>query len=92
MNTVAPAFHGAKKQLQACLAHPGEEMFRCTSPGCKPSQYIVDRWPTGYETVRVQHQLRLGGRARGEIQQQRVVGRGRAIRHERRMQPRSNSA
>src|SRR5258705_13352188 len=27
-NTVAPAFQGAKKQLQACLAQPGEEMFR----------------------------------------------------------------
>src|SRR5947208_17029601 len=27
-NTVAPAFHGAKKQLQACLAQPGDEMLR----------------------------------------------------------------
>ena len=26
---------------------PGEEMFRWTSPGCKPSQYMVERWPTG---------------------------------------------
>jgi len=26
-NTQAPAFQGAKKQLQACLAQPGEEMF-----------------------------------------------------------------
>src|SRR3981189_2880060 len=47
-NTVAPAFHGAKKQLQACLAQPGEEMFRWISPGCSPSQYIVERPPTGY--------------------------------------------
>ena len=46
-NTVAPAFHGAKKQLQACLAQPGEEIFRCTSPGCSPSQNIVDSAPTG---------------------------------------------
>ena len=46
-NTVAPAFHGEKKQLQACLAQPGEEMLRWTSPGCRPSQYIVERWPTG---------------------------------------------
>src|ERR1700744_6786460 len=46
-NTVAPAFHGAKKQLQACLAHPGEEMLRWMSPGCKPSQNIVDNAPTG---------------------------------------------
>src|SRR5690242_588445 len=46
-NTVAPAFQGAKKQLQACLAQPGEEMFRCTSPGCSPSQNIVDNAPTG---------------------------------------------
>src|ERR1700761_7110163 len=47
MKMVAPAFQGAKKQLQACLAQPGEEMLRCTSPGCKPSQYIVDSAPTG---------------------------------------------
>jgi hypothetical protein len=45
--TVASAIHGAKKQDHACLAHPGDEMFRCTSPGCSPSQYIVDRCPTG---------------------------------------------
>jgi len=32
------AFLGAKKQLQACLAQPGDEMFRCTSPGCSPNQ------------------------------------------------------
>src|SRR5215468_11684426 len=47
MKIVAPAFQGAKKQLQACLAQPGEEMLRCTSPGCSPSQYIVDSAPTG---------------------------------------------
>src|SRR5260370_26823570 len=46
-NTVAPAFQGAKKQLQACLAQPGEEIFRWISPGCSPSQYIVDNPPTG---------------------------------------------
>src|SRR6201991_274234 len=46
-NTVAPAFQGANKQLQACLAQPGEEIFRCTSPGCNPSQYMVDSPPTG---------------------------------------------
>src|SRR5690349_18817631 len=46
-NTVAPAFHGAKKQLQACLAQPGEEMLRWTSPGLSPIQYMVERWPTG---------------------------------------------
>ena len=49
MNTQAPAFHGAKTLLQACLAQPGEEMLRCTSPGRRPIQYIVDRWPTGYD-------------------------------------------
>src|SRR5688500_15808127 len=49
-NTVASAIHGVKKHDHACLAQPGEEMFRCTSPGWSPSQYIVDRWPTGYET------------------------------------------
>ncbi len=47
MNTVAPAFQGAKKLLQACFAQPGEEMFRCTSPGRNPIQYIVERLPTG---------------------------------------------
>ena len=46
-STVAPAFQGANKQLQACLAQPGEETLRCTSPGCRPSQNIVDRCPTG---------------------------------------------
>ena len=46
-NTVASAIQGVKKHDQACLAQPGEEMFRWTSPGCRPSQYIVDRWPTG---------------------------------------------
>src|ERR1700710_2614919 len=46
-NTVAPAFHGAKKQLQACLAQPGEEMLRWTSPGGTPSQYMVESPPTG---------------------------------------------
>src|SRR3984893_1578500 len=46
-NTVAPAFQGANKQLQACLAQPGEEMLRWISPGCSPSQYIVDNPPTG---------------------------------------------
>src|SRR6195952_5857368 len=45
-NTVAPAFHGAKRQLQACLAQPGEEMLRWTSPGCSPIQYMVDSAPT----------------------------------------------
>ena len=43
---VAPAFHGAKKLDHACFAQPGEEMLRCTSPGCAPIQYIVLRCPT----------------------------------------------
>src|ERR1700676_2044876 len=47
MKIVACAIHGEKKQLQACLAQPGDEMLRCTSPGRSPSQYIVERWPTG---------------------------------------------
>src|SRR5215470_7476271 len=41
------SFHGAKKQLQACFAQPGDEMLRWMSPGRTPSQYIVNRWPTG---------------------------------------------
>src|SRR6202020_437333 len=44
---VACAFHGANRLDQACLAQPGEEMFRCTSPGLMPIQYMVDRCPTG---------------------------------------------
>ena len=47
ISDVAPAIHGANTLLQACLAQPGEEMFRCTSPGCRPIQYSVDRWPAG---------------------------------------------
>jgi len=43
MKMQAPAFHGAKKQLHACLAQPGDEMLRCTSPGFRPIQYIVVR-------------------------------------------------
>src|SRR5215475_15558678 len=49
MRIVAPAFHGAKRLLHACFAQPGDEMLRCTSPGRRPIQNIVDRWPTGYE-------------------------------------------
>src|SRR3954453_21024032 len=49
MNTVASAFHGAKRLDQACLAQPGEEMFRCTSPGFRPIQNIVARCPIGYD-------------------------------------------
>ncbi|CAM5435387.1 hypothetical protein SHIRM173S_00774 [Streptomyces hirsutus] len=49
MALVASAFHGAKRLDQACLAQPGEEMFRCTSPGVSPIQYMVARCPTGYE-------------------------------------------
>lgn len=45
--TVASAFQGANSELQACFAQPGAETLRCTSPGRRPSQYIVDRCPTG---------------------------------------------
>ena len=44
---VAPAFQGVKRQLRACLAQPGDLMLKCFSPSCIPSQYMVDRWPTG---------------------------------------------
>jgi hypothetical protein len=36
---VAPAFHGAKKLLQACLAYPGVLMFKWISSGRMPIQY-----------------------------------------------------
>ena len=49
MKMVASAIHGAKKHDHACSAQPGEEMFRCTSPGWMPRKYRVDRWPTGYD-------------------------------------------
>src|SRR6476660_2369919 len=39
--TVASAFHGAKKQLHACLAQPGDDRLQCMSPGLMPIQYIV---------------------------------------------------
>ncbi len=45
--TQAAAFHGANRLLHACFAQPGEEMLRCTSPGRRPIQYIVERCPTG---------------------------------------------
>lgn len=45
--TVASASHGAYTLLHACLAHPGEDTLRWTSPGRTPAQYIVDRCPTG---------------------------------------------
>jgi len=47
MKTVDSAFHGAKKQLHACFAQPGELMFQWRSPGCSPIQDNVDKWPTG---------------------------------------------
>ena len=47
LSAQACAFQGAKKLDQACFAQPGELRFKCTSPGRNPSQYIVDRWPTG---------------------------------------------
>src|SRR5689334_1973165 len=46
-NTVASAFHGAKKQLHACLAQPGDDRLQWMSPGLSPIQYMVERWPTG---------------------------------------------
>lgn len=46
-STVASAVHGTKSELQACLAHPGAEMLRCTSPGRTPFPYMPERWPTG---------------------------------------------
>ncbi|WP_244216692.1 formate dehydrogenase accessory sulfurtransferase FdhD, partial [Streptomyces xinghaiensis] len=36
-------------RLPLCLAQPGEEMLRWASPGRSPIQYMVARWPTGYE-------------------------------------------
>ena len=38
ISTQASASQGVKKQLQACLAQPGDEMFRWMSPGCSPIQ------------------------------------------------------
>ncbi len=43
----APAFHGAKNELHACLAQPGELMLQWRSSSRSPIQYIVERWPTG---------------------------------------------
>ena len=47
ITSVAPAFQGEKKLLQACFAQPGELMFWCTSPSRMPIQYMVDKCPTG---------------------------------------------
>src|SRR5215469_10382920 len=72
MNTLAPAFNGAKKQLQACFAQPGDEMLRWMSPGRTPSQYIVERWPDWIALMAVQHEFWLRRRSGGEIEQQGV--------------------
>ena len=82
MKMAAPAFHGAKKQLQACLAQPGEEILRCTSPGCKPEPVHGRERADGIAALAVKHQLGLGRGARGEVQQHRLVGCGRSIRRE----------
>src|SRR4029453_745973 len=47
MKTQASAIQGVKTLDQACLAQPGEATLRGTSPGSRPIQYIVERWPTG---------------------------------------------
>src|SRR5262252_6803909 len=39
----APAFQGAKNELHACFAQPGELMLQCRSSSRIPIQYIVDR-------------------------------------------------
>ena len=79
MRIVAPAFQGAKKLDQACLAQPGEEMLRWTSPGLQAEpehgREVADR----IARVAVQHELGPRRRARGEIEQQRIVGRRRAV-------------
>src|SRR5690606_39835577 len=49
MTTQAPAIHGVNRFDHACFAQPGEAILRWRSPGSSPIQYIVDRWPTGYE-------------------------------------------
>src|ERR1700738_1042509 len=64
-NTVAPAFQGAKKQLQACLAQPGEEM--------QPEPVHRRQPADGVAALAVPHQFWFRGGAGGEIQQHRVV-------------------
>jgi hypothetical protein len=49
MKIVASALHGAKANDHACLAHPGEEMLRCTSPGPFPTSTSWPGDPTGQE-------------------------------------------
>jgi hypothetical protein len=63
---VAPAFQGAKKLLQACLAQPVDIIATYANPehGGQVSDWVA--------LVCVQHELGHGGRARGEIQHQRI--------------------
>jgi len=72
MKMAAPAFHGAKKQLQACLAQPGVA-------GLQADPVHRRQMPHRVALVAVQHQLGLGRGARGEVQEQRVVGPGRGV-------------
>ena len=76
---VAPAFQGANTLDQACLAQPGEEMLRCASPGLSPKPVHRREVPDRIARMRVHDELRARGRARGEIEEHRVVGFGRAV-------------
>src|SRR5213596_3403460 len=55
-------------------------MLRWTCPGCRPSQYMVERWPTGYDVCVCSTSFGLAvvpdvkySRAGREVQQQRLV-------------------
>ena len=71
---VAPAFQGANTLDQACLAQPGEEMLRCVSSGPDAEPVHRREVPDRIARMRVHDELRARGRARGEIEEHRVVG------------------
>ena len=77
---VAPAFHGAKKLLQACFAQPGELMFQCTSPSLQSDPVhrgeVADRVA---DWCVCSTSLRLRRRAGREVEEQ--AGRRRASPH-----------
>jgi hypothetical protein len=59
MKTQAPAFHGAKKQLHACLAQPGDDTFEMNVARTNAGPVHRRQMTNGVALMRVQHELRF---------------------------------
>jgi hypothetical protein len=69
--TVAPAFQGAKKQLQACLAQPRD--VEMNIPRHQPEGLHRGKVADRIAAMRMHHQLRLRCRSGGEVENHRLV-------------------